>query len=425
MNQPDAGRKMQADRLTRQTATLVAFQGASIVLAFGLTVLLARALDVAAYGQFRFAIIFLSLGMTVAQFGLPYSAARLMALEPDGGKQGEIVGASCVIVGLCTVAGVIAVIVASLGAHLAGWSVPSLLIWIAPALYVTLGQAMVGSLCQGANRIDILGYTQVLPYVFLIPITALQIVAFGHYSLEAALLTYVAIFSGVLWWSVRVLNGSLRRLSLWLRAISAENVHTGFPIYIGGLLGVASTQVIAMWVVAYASAEQYGQYALALALAAPLGVLVSSVGTVIFRSSATRPRLSGALILASFCAAILLGILFFGVTEYLLTWIFGEAYGPAASMAQLLAVGFLSTGLGDIFQRFLGAHGLGRLLGLGAGIAGLCGIVVAAALLPTHATTGAIIASMVSGVVYLALMVAAYGHFTRSRPMSPVYGTKQ
>src|SRR5437660_11914172 len=139
-------------KAAKQTGILIGAQGFGMLLSFAFSVLITKGLDVGAYGMFRYAITFLAFGMMLLHFGWPYSAARLLALESDRSKQKQIVGASVMMLAISTVVGTIITLVAFFAAAAVGHHLPRILIWVAPFLYVTLGQYMIGSICQGLNR---------------------------------------------------------------------------------------------------------------------------------------------------------------------------------------------------------------------------------------------------------------------------------
>jgi O-antigen/teichoic acid export membrane protein len=378
----------------------------------GLTALIARGLDVADYGSYRYAVTFLVLGMTILQFGLPYSVARLLALEHDQAVQRNIIGVAMVVVVATTALGVFITGCTVLAGRTAGLDLRLLLFWVSPALFVTLGQMMMLSACQGLGRISLIASQQVLPYVILVPVTALQIFVFRYYSLTAALVGYAVTFLLVLGIGFRRLGASFVDLRATWPRVRQENRRTGFPIYIGGVFGVASAQFISMWVAEFVQPDNYGQYALALAVSGPLGVLLSSIGTVIFRSSSRLSRLPTDLIVLTAGTCLVLGVVYWVATEWLLTVVFGDKYGPAVWMAQLLGIASLLVGLGDVLQRFLGAHGLGRVLGAASIATGLVGMGTSAVLLPRMATVGAIIASICAAATYVTLLAIVYVQYT-------------
>jgi len=373
-----------------------------------------RGLDVAAYGKFRYTMTFLALGMTLLQFGWPSSAARLLALKTDRAAQKQIVGACVVMVTVSSVVGTVITLVALVAAKALGYTLPGIMIWVAIFLYVTLGQYMFGSICQGLNRIRLLSFQQVLPYVVLLPITAVQLFVFHNYSLNAAVIGYVAVFSAVIAVGFFRLGVEFTDWRFWLREIIAENRRTGFPIYIGSVFAVGSSQLIVMWVAEFVDLSQYGQYALALVVSTPLSVLISSVGTVMFRSNSTRKSLSNGILVSSLGFSGLLGFAYFVATETLLVSVFGSQYGLSVRMAQALGVSSLMIGWGDIFNRFLGAQGQGQALCIVAVSTGTVGIVSAAILLPKWGVYGAIASSVLAAASYLGLMLVFYiRHITR------------
>jgi O-antigen/teichoic acid export membrane protein len=293
-----------------------------------------------------------------------------------------------------------------------GYNPPKVLRWVALFPYVTLGQYMIGNICQGTGRIPLLSVQQVLPYFMLLPFTALQIFVFRYYTLQVAIAAYVVAFSITLAIGFSRLGATFANWRHWLHAVARENRRTGLPIYLGGLFGTASVQVIALWVAEYVEAARYGQYALAIVVASPMAILVSSVGTVIFRSSSARTSLSPRILVFAFGLGAVLGAAYLLATETLLVRIFGSEYGLSVRMAQALGLSSLMIGWGDIFQRFLGAQGQGRRLGLVSVSTGTVGVASAAYLLPRYDAYGAIVSSILAAGTYLGLLLVLYRHHT-------------
>lgn len=412
----DSALRAFASRTARQSAFLIATQGLAMVLSFAFTMLITRGLGVEAYGLFRYAMTFLALAMTLLQFGWPNSAARLLALESDPSSHKQITGACLILLLGSSLFGTVMTFAAWAAAAAAGYRLPRVLLWVAPFLYVTLGQYMMGSICQGLNRISLLSVQQVLPYVLLLPITAVQLFVLKRYSLAAAVIGYVAVFSLVVAVGFARVGVAFTNWAVRVRAVLAENRQTGFPIYFGSIFGVASGHVVAIWVAQYMSLSRYGQYALALAVSGPLAVLVSSVGTVLFRSSSRRDSLPHSVLVASLGLVGVMGVSYLVAVDVLLVRAFGAQYGPSVPMAQWMGLSSLMIGLGDIFNRFLGAHGRGRALCLAAVATGIVALTSAAVLLPRWDAYGAVASSLLSGATYVACMSGLYLYYTGWRP---------
>ncbi len=411
-----AAASLAGNRTVRESGVLMAAQGGSMVLSFAFTVLVTRSLDVAEYGTFRYAMTFLAMMMSVLQLGWPQSVSRLLALEGERHAQRRLVGASVMLLlaasGIGTVA--TALVVGTAGAS--GHPLPWILLWVSPFLYLTLGQQFLNSIGQGLSRIELLAAQQLLPYTILLPVTAVQVLLIRSYSLRAALVGYVVVFTLV------VVTGFVHAgcsFDSWrepARAIGEENRRTGLPLYIGGLFGVASAQLIALLVAEFSTPREYGQYALALAVSGPLGVLVSSIGTVIFRSSVGRHSLSNQVVGYSLGFGGVLAGTFWAATELLLPRVFGEQYRASVPMAQAMAAGAIMIGWGDIFQRFLTARGRGRALGVVSVCTGIVGLVSAALLFRAWGVWGAIASAFLASATYLGLNSVLYAQ----RPVPPM-----
>lgn len=395
-------------RGARQSGGLLIAQSLSTLLSFAFTILLTRGLDVGAYGAFRYAMTFLALALMLMQLGWPYSAARVLATEPATEVQREIVGACAILVLVSSVVGGLVTIAALQIAALLGQPLPTIVSWMVPFTYITLGQYMIRNICQGLNRIKLLAAHQVLPYVILLPVTALQIYVLNRFSLGAAIGGYVAVFSVMILAGFAQLGIRFSNLRPRLATIFAENRRTGLPIYVGGVFGVASAHGITLAVAEFVDPVRYGQYALAVGVATPLSILVSSVGTVIFRSSVGRVALSRSTLWASLLLGLALMLCFVVGAELFLVAAFGAEYAPSVRMAEALGVSALLVGWGDILQRFLGANGYGRALALSAVAAGTVGTISAVLILPTCAVYGAIACSVLVSGVYFAAMVMLY-----------------
>jgi O-antigen/teichoic acid export membrane protein len=281
-------------------------------------------------------------------------------------------------------------------------------VMLAPFVYVSLGQQLVTCVCQGLNRINLLAMQQIAPYAILLPLTAIEIFIFRSYSLPIAVANYLVVFTAIVASGIMRAGVSFTGSSERIRDIRRENKTTGFPLYVGGLFGVASAQVIALWVTQYTDSTEYGYYALGLAISSPLGVLVSAVGSVIFRASAEQHSLSRGVLWAVFTFAGLLGCVYWAGTVIFLVPLFGAKYAPALPISHLLGVGALMIGCGDIFQRFLGAKGRGALLGTAAVCTGVVGVSSAAFLLRPYGVYGAAFSSILAGTTYLFAMVFLY-----------------
>jgi O-antigen/teichoic acid export membrane protein len=396
-------------RSARQFSLLFAANAAVAVVSFFSNLLINNHLSELDYGTYRYATNFLQLGLNVVTLGLPYSASRLLALEKDAGRQRRIMGATYALMGFACLAGLLLTWAVYFGAPLLGLKGLEGILVIAPLfLYISVLEYVISNLCTGTNNIRLLSSQLALPVALLLLFTLAQIYILKSYGLAQALVAFALAHTIVIAVGIRRIRPSLKDLRANMAAVLKENRTTGLPIYFGQLVGVVSVQLISLMIPAFVGMENYAQYALAYSISAPLALVASTLGTVLFRASADSGRLPRRVIYYSFggCAAVAAAYVL--LIRILILWLFGDRYLPAVPMAQAMGVGALMVGLGDMLNRYLGANGKGRLLLIGAAFTGAAAVASAAALLPAWGAMGASVSRAIANAAYLAAMVMLY-----------------
>jgi O-antigen/teichoic acid export membrane protein len=405
----DEIRAVVRHRYARQFSLLFTANVAVAVVSFFSNLLINNHLSELEYGTYRYATNFLQLGMNAVTLGLPYSAARLLALEQDRERQRRIMGATYALMGLACVAGLLLTWAIYFGAPLFGLKGLDGILVVAPLfLYITVLEYVISNLCTGANNIRLLSSQLAMPVSLVLIFTAVQVYILKSYGLWQALAAFAISHTVIIAVGIRRLRPSMKALRAHIAAVVHENRTTGLPVYFGQLLGVVSVQLISLMIPAFVGMKNYAQYALAYSISAPLALVASTLGTVIFRSSADAGRLPRKVVLYSFGGCAALAAVYVLLIRILIFWLFGERYLPAAPMAQVMGVGALMVGLGDILNRYLGANGRGRMLLTGAAVTGIVAVASAAALLPSFGAMGASISRGVANAAYLASMIALY-----------------
>jgi len=311
--------------------------------------------------------------------------------------------AACCLIGLLLTYG------AYYGAKAVGYGGIPAIILLAPwFLYITVLEYAINSFCTGMNRIKLLSSQLALPISLLVVATAIQVYVFKRYGFAEAMVAFILSHTVIVALGIFRIKPSFHSLRDNIVSIWTENRRTGLPIYFGGLVGVASVQVIGLLIPSLLSMADYAQYALAYSISAPLSMVASTLGTVIFRDSASRDRLPRKVLLYSFAGCAFLAIAYVLSIRFFILLLFGQRYLAAAPMAQVMGVGALMVGLGDMINRFLGANGKGRLLMIGAIVTGVTSVVSAYLLLPPFGAMGAAASRGASNLAYLAIMIVLY-----------------
>lgn len=409
MRPADALRAAVRHRFARQYSLLLAANAAVAVISFVSNLLINNHLSELDYGTYRYAVNYLQLGVSIATLGLPYSAARLLALERDRGRQRRVIGAAYALMALACLAGLLLTWAAYFGARALGIAGMQSILAVAPLLLcVTVFEYTTASLCGGTNDIRLLSSQLALPAALLLLVTAALVYALRWYGLAQALGAFALAHTVVIAVGIRRMRPSLREFGRSASAILRENRTTGLPIYLGGLIGVSSVQLISLTIPSAVGMEGYAQYALAYSVSAPLSLAASTLGTVLFRSSAIGRGLPAKALLLGFGGCAALAAVYVPAIQPLIAWLFGARYLPAAPMARVLGAGALMVGLGDMLNRYLGASGHGRLILAGAAATGLAAVLSAAAMIPAWGAMGAAGSRAAANAAYLLSMVILY-----------------
>jgi O-antigen/teichoic acid export membrane protein len=267
---------------------------------------------------------------------------------------------------------------------------------------------VISNLCTGTNNIRLLSSQLALPVSLVLIFTFIQVYIAKSYGLAQALAAFAVAHTVIIAIGIRRIRPSMKGLKGNVAALFKENRTTGLPIYFGGIIGVASVQLISLMIPALAGMANYAQYALAYSISAPLALVASTLGTVIFRASADSSRLPRKVLLYSFGGCAALAAAYVLTIRPLILLLFGARYLQAAPMAQVMGVGALMVGLGDMLNRYLGANGKGKLLLIGAVVTGVTAIASAALLLPSYGAMGASVSRAAANAAYLISMVILY-----------------
>ena len=203
--------------------------------------------------------------------------------------------------------------------------------------------------------------------------------------------------------------------------LNEENKIYGFNVYIGSLAGV-STGYIAGIILGNLGSDNsdVGFFTLALTLASPLTLLPTIIGTTYFKSFATNAMISKKLLYGSIILTVLSGLLFVAVIKLVVNILYPEEYSIVSLYASWLALAMCAHGMGDLFNKFLGAHGQGKQLRNGAFICGTVLLLGSLIGIPSWGINAAITTRIVASFSYFISMFWFYYSFTSSKGCSNV-----
>ena len=404
---------LRANLRVRQAFTLYAASFAGIPLGIVTSIIFTRFLGPEGYGDFAFLDTLFDFGRAIFPLGFFYAGNRALVLNDNPRTAREYYGA-----GLAYLFIVFLLMVVVMGAYglldpnLADKGLTRFYFYLLPFGWIFLMGPYFDNMLHPDNRIHELAAVRFFPKVitfaaalaiwFLLrDFQGNRLAIVWPVYLGAFLSVYILVFS-----RIRI---SFRNLRTRMQTIWAYNRRYGIHLHIGHLFSngaIALTGIL----ISYFSPDNRGVgfFFLALAISRPLALIPGVIAATWFKDFARQQRasrqLTGFTILLSltaFAALLLLAgpfIRFFYTDEFL----------PVINLVYLCGTAMLLHGIATFYNRFLEAHGHGKIVRNVFIATGLSLLAVNLLLIPSYGVHGAAIAMIISSVVYFAGCVWGY-----------------
>ena len=384
-----------------------------VLLGVLVSILNTRFLIPSEYGDVRYVNNIISFFSGIFLFGYFVSGSRLLALSESKEEASRIKGALVCILGITILLMMIVMLLSGVihnfVLHKAYYS---LFYFAIPVCGSTLLLNYINTSSQGDNSISTIAAARIWPQ-FIYLLTAFLVYKHFGATSRRMILIQNGIYALVLAILIFKNSPKFSQLKATFKKLNEENKKYGFQVYIGSLANV-SVQYIAGMSLGVLSDDNtnVGFYTLALTVTTPLMMLPNVIGTTYFKQFAHQKFIPRKVILGTYTMSIvtLVGfcILIFPIVDIL----YNESYSNVALYASVLAIGFTMHGLGDVYNRFLGAHGLGKYLRNAAFISG--GIALAGYTVGIYfgGITAAIITRILSSSIYFLVLLLYYRKVT-------------
>ena len=255
-------------------------------------------------------------------------------------------------------------------------------------------------LFQGDNKIyDLAVFRQLPPILYVLSLLVLNYTGILTVisATTAELLTFAAV---VLILSIKM-KPKFIKIKEHIKIIFNENKKYGLHVYTGSLIGVASTHFGPI-VLSYFSETNIdvGYYSLALVVTIPLIMIPNIVGTTMFKEFANRKSIPLKATKATIGMSALSYVGYLLLAKPMVLILYSEKYIDAVPLIYIVALGQIFHGFGNYYNRFLGAHGQGKILRNGAMFVGVANILGFMFLIPAIGAYGAALTKLFSGFIF-------------------------
>lgn len=363
------------------------------------------------YGDVRYIQNIISFISSLLLFGYFTSGSRLLALSNDEDYCRRIRGAMCAILGITQMI----LMLAMLCLYFINFNNSIAILYLAsiPVCGNVIMLNYINTTAQGDNHIGRISMARLLPTSIYVVIAY-----FIYREFNATPLLMLLLYNGIAVITLLSIIIStkpiFRGLKSSFRILNEENKKYGFNVYLGSLTAVSTGYLagISLGMFCDTNAE-VGFYTLALTLSGPLSMLPSIIGTTYFKQFASENRINRKVMLSSIAITALSLLAFILLIRFVVAFLYDESYSTVSTIASWLAVGVAIHGFGDMLNRFLGAHGMGKELRNAAFICG--GILIIGNFLFIYlwGITGAIITKILSSSGYFLTLLYYYISYTR------------
>lgn len=404
--------KIAKSKSVRQASFLYVSTILGVIIGMGVSVLNTRALPPAEYGDVRYVNNFISFFSGILLLGYFVSSSRLLAIAGNREEASRIKGGTVAILGITALAlTAIIFLCGIIHQFVLHRDYAYLFYYVLPVCTCTLLLNYINTTSQGDNSISTIAFARCLPSLFYLGIAycvfhffkaSPQLMLWLHNGIAVVILS-ILIFSG---------RPSFKNLKFSLKAIQAENKKYGLHVYYGSLANVSVAYIAGITLGLFASNNtNVAFYTLALTVTGPLAMAPSVIGTTFFKQFASQNKISPIVIKTTILVSVIslagFDIFIFPLVHFL----YDSSYQSVAYFSCFLALASTATGIGDVFNRFLGAHGQGRQIRNGAWMSGIISIVGYTAGVYFFDIYGAICTRILSAATYMVSMIYYYRQF--------------
>lgn len=395
-------------KVTRTQKQVIYLYGSTIIgvlLGVLVSILNTRSLVPSEYGDVRYINNLIALFSGIFLFGYFVSGSRLLALAKTTQEASRIKGALVTILGCTILLMMLVMVVCGIVHHYFLHKEFYYLFYIViPVCGSTLLLNYINTSSQGDNSISTIAAARVLPSLLYLIIGFIIYKIWGA-SNEKMLLLQNGIAAFVLIFLILKNSPKFSQLKESFKRLNRENRQYGLQVYFGSLANV-SVQYIAGLTLGLFGTDNtnVGFYSLALTVTSPLAMLPNVIGTTYFKQFAHQNIIPKKVLWATYFMSFVSLIAFIVLIYPMVDILYDKSYVNVAFYASFLALGSTLQGLGDVYNRFLGAHGKGRYLRNGAFISGAIALLGYTIGVYYGGITGAIVTRILSSSSYFVLM---------------------
>jgi O-antigen/teichoic acid export membrane protein len=412
--------KLKKNTRVRQVLGLFSVNIIGLPIGIITSIIITRYLGAQGYGDYRFIQSIFNFAIIIFTFGFFQAGNRALVLNYDKQKAKEYYGAELIITGgIFIIMSFFLMLYALIDNNIHEKGLDRFLLFVIPFGWIFLLNIYFETLFQADNQIRKLSeirlypkigflLTSLLIYFLLMDVKTNRLaIVFGLYLLTESIVYIVIIFK---------LNVSFKNFKKRLNEIWYHNKTFGFNVYLGSIFAVGFAQLTEI-LISYFGVDNSGVgfYSLAITFTLPLSFIPNTIATTHYKDFSTSVKVPRRLLFITIGLSLVSLILLWLLVPPFVTYLYGKEFKSVILLNFIVSFGVIAHGFGDFFNRFLGANGQGKILRNSAFIVGGCAMFLNILLIPKWGEDGAAYARLVSGGIYLLIMLFYYLQFIKEK----------
>ena len=397
----------------RQVLMLLSVNIAGIPMAIITSIIFTHYLGPSAFGDYQFMDNLFNFTVLIATFGFFQAANRALVLNHDKEKARQYYGATFIILLCMFVIMSVGLLLYSLyDPNLREKHLSSLLFYSIPIGWAYLSINYFEVLFQADNKMSLLAIQRLFPKIGFL-ISAVIIYTFlSHIKtnrLQIAWSFYVGTLVLVCLYVLIRIKLSFKNLKSTIIEIWDYNKSYGFHVYIGSAFSVGMASLTPV-IVSYFGFNNSGVgfYALAASLANPLSFIPNTIATTNYKEFAGHNRIPKKLTIITIGLTLFSLIVLWILVPPFINFFYGKKFQSVIFINFIVSIGVAFYGIGDYFNRFLGAHGFGKLLRNTSFISGSFTLISNFIFIPWMGANGAALTRLFGGLIYCSCILYYY-----------------
>ena len=367
------------------------------------------------FGDYSYLNGIFTFAMVIFNFGFIHAANRALVLNESEEKAKEIYGSSFILLLLLfVIMSVCLIFFGYFDSNIKNKGLYTVFIYLIPFGLINLLTGYFETLFQADNRMKALVFIRFYPKIGFFLSSLLIYFLFRNINLDKLLfvyffylLTYIVVYILALW----KIKPSFTNLIYNIKFLWEHTQNYGFDVYIGSIFAVGLANLATIIISNYDpsnSNEGVGFFNLALTFTAPLALIPNIIATTHYKEFAGLQKIPIKLFKTTILLTLGSLIALWGLISPFINLFYGKEYDATIELTLILSLGIALHGMADFFNRYLGAHGKGKMLRNSSVLVGLSLLITNFLFIPIWHEKGAVFARLISGIIYLFTMIYFY-----------------